>query len=453
MMFNMILRRLCLALTVLTSVSAFAQIERGAPLARKAALGVQMAAASADRAKQLKVAEGSVEVTRVLPGLTGESLHLLAGDVVLSFNGTPIKAPADLAGQMRTVSGGQSIKLVIVRDGKETTLEGKAVEKPKQKGDGITVEYDQVVSLGKRIRVIETHPQGPGPFPTIFWIGGIGAYSLDGEYPGIAYGNIMGPLSKEYAIVRIDKPGQGDSEGPAYTDLMFDTELDAYIQAVKLTKTLSFVDKNKIAIVGHSMGGVFGPLVAQQEPVAGIAACATIFKTWNEYMLENTRRQSALGGASPENVDQEMVTLAAVCHHIFYEGLSPKETIEKYPALKDAVNAMVPDGKTYSGVGLPFFQQLAKKNLPAAWAKIDAKVAAIWGENDFISTRSDHEFIAEMMNKKHPGSAEFIMIPHSDHGFSNTDSMLDSMQKWGRGGQFNPNIIEILKGWLKKSIG
>ncbi len=446
-------RFVCLALAMSLGISTFAQVERGPLLPRKATLGAQLSSTNDVRSKQLGVPLNSVEIARVIPGTTAEALKLQTGDIVLSINGKKVTTVPDFTGQLRNVLGGSTVKLSVLRSGAKLDLSGVAIERPRQKGDGIVVQYDQVMSQGKRIRVIETHPKGDGPFPTIFWIGGIGAYSLDGEYPGIAYGNIMGPLSKEYAIVRIDKPGQGDSEGPVYTELGFDTELDAYLQAVRLTKTLNFVDKNRIAIVGHSMGGVFGPLVAAQEPVAAIAACATISKTWNEYMLENTRRQSLLAGAAPEAVDQEMVGLSALCHHLFYEQMKPADIAKKYPALKAQLNGMIPDGKTYSGVGIQFFQTLAKKNLPAAWAKIDAKVAAIWGENDFISTRSDHEFIAEMVNKKHPGSAEFILVPHSDHGFSNTDSFADSLQKWGRGGQFNPNIIEILGGWLKKSIG
>lgn len=441
-----------MALCLVSSV-ALAQVERGPLLPRKATLGAQLGPTNDARSKQLGVPVNSVEIVRVIPGTTAEVIKLKAGDVVLEMDGTKIKSVTDVTTKMREVEGGKPFKVVVNRDGTRITLEGNAVERPRQKGDGLIVEYDQVMSQGKRIRVIKTHPKGSGPFSTIFWIGGIGAYSLDGEYPGIAYGNIMGPLSKEYAIVRIDKPGQGDSEGPQYTDLLFDTELDAYLQALRLTKTLNYVDKNRIAIVGHSMGGAFGPLVASQEPVAAVAAIGSMSKTWNEYMLENTRRQSLLGGASADAVDQELVGLSAVCHHLFFEGMKPADIIRKYPDLKNQVNGMIPDGKTYSGVGIQFFQQLAKKNLPAAWLKTNAKVAAIWGENDFISTRADHEFIAEMMNKKKAGSAEFIMVPHSDHGFSDTTSMLDSMQKWGRGGKFNPNIIEILGGWLKRALG
>jgi hypothetical protein len=433
---------------------SFGQFEHGPQLPRKALLGAQLTPLTAEKAKLQKLTEGAVEVTRIIPGTTAEAMKLLVGDIIVSLNGKKTPTVPEFMGSMRNIYGNQSVSVKVLRAGKSLDLNGISVEKPKQKGDGFTVEYTQVMSLGKRIRVVATHPIGTGPFPTIFMIGGIGSYSLDGEYNAVPYGNILSQFAKTYTIIRTEKPGQGDSDGPIYTDLLFDAELDAYIQSLRMVKALPYVDKNRIAIFGHSMGGVFGPLVAQVEPVAGIAASATISKTWMEYMLENTRRQALLSGGAAQDVDQSLISTEAACHALFVEGLSPREAIRKHPELKSAVNGMVPDGKTYSGVGIQFFQQLAKKNLPAAWAKSNAKAIALWGENDFISTRYDHELIAEMMNKLHPGSAEFMLVPQSDHGFLKTNSMQESKQKWGRGGApFNPNIIEILRTWFKKTIG
>ena len=451
----MIIRPGCLLLIAISlSVQAEAQVEQGPLLPRKASLGAQLAPVSAERGKSLKLGPALIEVIRVIPGTTAEALRLLPGDIILSVNGVKTPTVPEVTARMRSIVGNQKISVKIIRDGKNLELIGVSIEKPKQKGDGFTVEYSQVMSQGKRIRVIATHPNGPGPFPTIFMIGGIGSYSLDGEYSAISYGNILSQFAKDYAIIRTDKPGQGDSEGPPYAELLFDTELDAYVQSLRLTKSFPFVDKNRIAIFGHSMGGVFGPLVAQSEKVAGLAVSGTISKTWAEYVLENTRRQSFWSGAKPEDVDKEISELAAVAQHLFYEDMSPKEIIKKYPKLKEAVNAQIPDGKTYSGVGLGFWQQLAKKNMPAAWLKTNTKVLALWGSTDFISTQWDHEYIVEILNQKTPNSAEYVLVPNSDHGFSNTATMKESMEKWGTGkAKFNPNIVEILKDWLKKTIG
>lgn len=430
-----------------------AQVSRGEPLPRRGSLGLQLGVATADEAKLIN-RQSAVKILGVLPNLTGSILGAKEGDLVDKLNGTPVSSVADVSKAMTGRFAGTDLKLEIYRNGSPVSLRGKIKERPKQKADGFEVVYDQVVSLGKRIRVIATHPTGPGPFPTVILIGGIGAYSVDGDFSSTVYGNVLDPLAKAgYATVRIDKPGQGDSEGPAYTELLFDVELDAYVQGIRLAKTFAFVNPNKIAIFGQSMGGCFGPLAALQEPVAGVAVSGTVAKTWVEYQLENTRRQSLLAGAKPAEVEEEIKALGAISNYLFYEGLSIAQIIEKHPELAEMTRGMSPDGKTYSGVGIPFFQQLAKKNLPEAWSKIDSKVIALYCENDFLSGQPDHEYIAQIVNGHKQGNGTFKLLPNTDHGFYQTSSPTDSMMKWGKpGSKFNPNIVTALKEWLDKVL-
>lgn len=422
-------------------------------LPRRGALGLQMAPLSADEAKSLGLKAG-VKASTILPGLTAEALKLAPNDVLISLNRKAISTTADVTGVLRTMRAGENLIAVVNRGGKTVTLQAALVEKPKQKGEGIDVVYTHVVSKGNRIRVIATHPKGAGPFPTLFVIGGIGSYSMDGEFRSVPYGNILEPISKAgYAIVRTEKPGQGDSDGPAYTDLLFNDELDAYIQSLRMVKTLPFVDKSNIAIFGHSMGGAFGPLVGAAEQVKGIASCATMYKSWIEYNLENERRQMALAGATGPEIDAHQVQLSQILHYTYNDQLLPAQIIKKNPKLKAAVTDTFPDGKTYSGVGLKFFQQLSLKNLPEAWAKTNCNVLSLWGEYDFISTGWDQEEIANCVNAVKPGFGEFRLLKNADHGFFNTTSFKDSMTKWGKPGNVhNPEVTSVLLEWLGRVL-
>ena len=398
--------------------------------------------------------KSGVKAAAVLPGLTAESLRVSPNDILLSVNKKPISVSADVSAALRTMRAGETITIVVRRDTKTVTLTAKLIEKPKQKPDGFDVVYTHVVSNGNRIRVIATHPKGSGPFPTLFMIGGIGSYSMDGEFKAIPYGNILEPISKAgYAVIRTEKPGQGDSDGPSYTDLLFNDELDAYIQSLRMVKNLPFVDKRKIAIFGHSMGGAFGPLVGAAEPVTGIASCATMYKTWIEYNLENERRQMALSGASGPEIDAHQIELGKILHFTYNEQLLPSQIIKKQPALKAAVTNTFPDGKTYSGVGIRFFQQLSQKNLPEAWAKTNCHVLSLWGEYDFISTGWDQEEIARCVNAVKPGYGEFKLLKNADHGFIQTTSFSDSMTKWGKpGNAHNPEVTSVLLEWLGRIL-
>lgn len=427
---------------------AQAQIQRGEPLKRGGFLGVQSAPDEGGK---------GAKVVRLIPGGTGEDLKLLVGDVIEKVNGASVATPQQLALSVRGLRAGDALNVSVLRDGKPTTLSGKLAGRPMQTETDLEVIYDQVVSKGNRIRVIITKPKGSGPFPTFFYIGGIGAYSLDGAFSALhpAMGGVLGAVAKAgYVTVRIDKPGQGDSEGPVYKDLAFGDEQDAYLQALRLAKSLPYVAKDRIAIFGHSMGGTFGPLVAEVEPVKALIVTGTLYKTFGEYMLENTRRQAELGGASGDDVDRSGRDTFKATHYLFNEGLSPKEMVQKHPEMAAWLRENSPDGETYSGVGFPFFRELSQINLGKSWANQSADVLAIYCANDFLSGQSDHESIAAAANKHRAESGEFKLLTDADHLFKKTTSMLDSMQKWSQpGGEFNSAIVDTLLEYLKRKLG
>src|SRR5262249_40470487 len=149
-----------------------------------------------------------------------------------------------------------------------------------------------------------------------------------------------------------------------------------------------------VLIFGHSMGGVWGPLLGAEGGVKGIAAYGTIGRTWLEYVLENTRRQEDLAGEDPATVDLHLRQEAAIQSLLLLDKMTADEVVAKHPELRDRLFGVWTDGRSLGGRNLDFFRQLAAKNLAEAWGKFDGRALAIWGEADFVSGRSDHELIA-----------------------------------------------------------
>lgn len=204
------MQRIFLAVLLLAATLGFSQ-----PLPRKAVFGAQLLAPTAEQRTAAGIKEGEgVALGNIIANLSAAQAGLQTGDILISVDGTAVATPQDVVRAFRLKNGGETTKLVYVRAGKREEKTITMVERPKQKPDGFDVIYDQVESLGKRIRVIITKPQTSGKHAAVMLIGGIGAYSVDGDFPGVAYGNIMGPIAKAgYVTVRIDKPGLGDSEG------------------------------------------------------------------------------------------------------------------------------------------------------------------------------------------------------------------------------------------------
>jgi pimeloyl-ACP methyl ester carboxylesterase len=110
------------------------------------------------------------------------------------------------------------------------------------------------------------------PAPAVLFLQGGGCSSIDVPW---AVGT-PGPLTLLHAIAsrgfvttRVDKPGTGDSERPPCPETGFREELAGYQAALRALLADPAVDRNRVFLIGLSLGGFFAPLLAREMPVAG----------------------------------------------------------------------------------------------------------------------------------------------------------------------------------------
>lgn len=439
-----------LALTLfILAVSSFAQA-----LPRRSFFGIAGGPITPEMRTERKLpATGGILVASVVPNSSASAAKLQPGDVLLAINGTALENGQVFGALVNQNLPGAKVKVKINRAGKEMDVDMTMVPKPSDKGENYEVIYDHVVSKGARLRTFVSKPTHvTGKRPVLFLIQGIGQFSHDSPLSGpSSYSQIRKAFNdKGFVTLAVDKPGIGDSEGKPFNQITWDEDLDAFRQAINSLKKYDFVDLNNVFIFGHSMGGCEGPIIATEFPVKGIAVYGTVTRTWHEYMLENLRRQAPLAGTSHGQVDASMRGLVAALHLIFDEGLEPAEAKTKHPKWATAIDNFSPDGKTMSGMPLTFWRGCFAENFSTYWEKVNCHVASMFGENEFIASHPDHPLIPEIVNKKNPGKAKYILVPNSDHGFYKTTSMADSFRVWqpGQPKEFNPVIIEILTKWV-----
>lgn len=320
-------------------------------------------------------------------------------------------------------------------------------------GENHDVLYDSVASRGGRLRTIVTRPKAAGAHPALMIIQGLGGFSVE-SLPGQRgyYADFVDDFAaRGYVTFRVEKAGQGDSEGGPTRDVDFETELDGYRQALKALKSYDFVDKDNIVIFGHSMGGMMGPVLAAESPVRGVAVYGTASKTWGEYLLENTRRQLALAGTPAGEIDAAMRQEAAINQAIYADGRTPEDLAAARPDLAPRVNGMFAEGKYYAGRHYVFFRQLAATNLADAWERFDGHALAVWGKSDFVSAEADHALIARIVDQARPGHGRFLAMDGIDHGFLRRATPEDSFAGSGPG-EFDPAIVATLRDWAARII-
>ncbi len=399
-------------------------------------------------------AERGVRVGEVFPDSSAQAAGLLPEDVLLQFNGQPVEGPGRLAAVVQGVGrmrGGNTFDTVVLRSGGEKSLPVTLKELPRESSPDFDTVYDAVNVDGVLHRVILTMPRGDGPHPAMFFIQGVSCGSVEFPLqPQETIRQLIDGVTREgFATLRVEKSGCGDSQGTPCEEIDLQTEMKAYRAGLDYALARDGIDAKKVYLFGHSMGGVFAPLLAAERPVAGVIVYGTIGAPLAQYFLDNDKRQLPMMGYTGVALERQIELAAEFARLFVDERLSPTQVLEQKPELRGLVRARGGDDGTHIfGRHYSFWHQLADLNLPSPWTKVNAPVLALWGTSDFPATRADHPLIVDTVNAQHPGIAEFREVGGTGHGFEISPSMADSMRN-GIQGEFNPIVAETCVAWMK----
>lgn len=434
---------LALSLLALTS---FAQA-----LPRRGTLGVALRAVPADVQTKYNLRPQSAVLVAAGPDHTFPG-DLKEGDILTEIDGKTWTTFGEMNDIIRDLKVGVTVTLTGLADGKPVKRRLALIERPRDKGDKYDVVYDSVVSNGHRIRTIISKPKSPGRHPVLFWIQGINTGSVDLPLTSTNSNTvILKTFADEgWVTVRVEKPGVGDSEGGPAIKVGFDEEVDIYRQALKSLDGYDYMDRSKVYIFGHSMGGCHAPILAAEIPVKGIITYGTVSDSWLEWEIKAARWQSLLAGGDPVAVDKQVRQIVTFYDELFTQKKTIAEIKKAHPDLAALADDQSPDGETLAPRSIRYMQELNDHNFSHHWDNIgNAKVLALFGANDYISLEADQTQIPFIVNRKHPGNASFQKLAGCDHLFFQTTSFQDSMKKINEGGgQFNPDVTKAIQTWI-----
>ena len=329
----------------------------------------------------------------------------------------------------------------------------RAGNRPLESLPGVETEYaDFRGADGVRLRTIVTRPQGArGRLPAVLFVQWLSCDSIEVKSDARdGWSAMLRQLISGSALLwqRVDKAGVGDSQGPACSDLDYETELAHHRAALRQLLSRPDVDPERVVIFGASMGSNFAPLIAADQNLAGVVVWGGGATTWYERMLRFERNALELGDADPASLAAEMSARAAYFTGYLLQGRSPAAIASRGPELGNVWSRIVgTSGDTHYGRPVEFHQQAQRQNWAGAWARVRSPVLVLYGEFDWYESRDAAALIADIVNRKHPGAATLRVVPGLDHHFMRYATRRDAFKESGGIVAADP-VVEAILAWL-----
>lgn len=432
-------------LAVLLLFTAHSIISEAQELSRRSFLGIRMENVTSDlqRVMELKDSSG-VLISEVIPGSTAETAGFQQGDILLRINNLPTNDLQGVVAYVGSQKSNSSFTYELVR--KRKIIKGKAVFKPypAETYNDLDIVYTHAKTDAGLQRVIITRQKNKTNQPLIFFIGGIGCYSLDMPFDtGRSEIQLLNKLARAgYTTIRLEKPGMGDGAGfsTPCNEISFAGEVESYAAAINEIKRRKEFTSNKTYLIGHSMGGVMAPLVAGKTTVNGIIAYGTIGSNFIEYLGKTRRTIGEAYSWPPDETDSFVRDCYECAGYYFVEKMTTAEATMKKPICSEHLPVFDLRSRTYN-------DELYALNIPAAWKKYNGKALLAWGGSDYIAAKEDHEIITKAINYYHKGNASFVQVENADHGMNYATSFQEAQTNPGR---YNPIVGNIFLDWLMK---
>jgi pimeloyl-ACP methyl ester carboxylesterase len=331
------------------------------------------------------------------------------------------------------------------------------------------VEYenaDHSIHFGATL----TYPDGGGSFPAVILITGSGLQDRD-ETIGLhkPFAVIAHYLTqKGIAVLRIDDRGIGKSTGDTKNATSADFAKDVETSLAYL-KTRAEIDVEKIGLVGHSEGGMIGPLVASRHPeIAFVVMLAGPGIPIQELMAEQSAATLRTVGISqeaiqaympfyrklseviPRSPSAEEARKSAWVEFQKWQNATPKELIAATTGTTDSASAQKFVGHFTDQLYSPWFRYFMQYNPQPTLRELHCPVLALNGEKDVqVIAKSNLEGIRLSLKKNKKTSIQEL---------TGLNHLFQTCMTCGVGEYFtleetfSPTALALMGNWIKEVV-
>lgn len=384
------------------------------------------------------------------------SFSLLGG--VSKFAGTLSDDQKQLTGKFTTTANGNVAEVTLTRAAAVTDSSPARPQTPKGPFPYRVeaVAFDNPAWPGVHLAGTLTLPPGKGPFPAAVMITGSGGQDRDetilGHHP---FAVIADHLTRHgIAVLRFDDRGVAKSTGNYASATSADLATDANAAAAYLM-TRNDIRRQAIGFVGHSEGGMIGPIAAVANPqIAFVIMLAGPGTHLDQLMLSQQRLIGATMGASEAQLDRQEPVMAAMFKAIATasdptSGREAARAVLTDDALtKLGLPANFDKDSIVNQLSGPWYQYFLKYDPAPVLAKLKMPILAMGGSLDLQVPAKDNLAAIAAATKGNP-DVTIVELPGLNHLFQHATT--GGVGEYARIEEtFAPEALDLMTTWLRK---
>lgn len=283
-----------------------------------------------------------------------------------------------------------------------------------------------------RLPATLTIPKTGMPCPAVILVHGSGPQDRDETIgPNKPFRDLAwGLASKGIAVLRYEKRTKHYGEKSLIDGFSVNEEvIEDAINGIELLSQREEIDKTKIYLLGHSLGGMLAPRIAlQTKRLSGIIILAGTVRDLLDLILRQTRYLASLDGNIDENEEKEIKAIE-----------NETERIRSLKIGKDEVILGAPGS---------YWLDLINYNPIESIRTIDLPVLILQGDRDYQVTVKDFKLWKEELKDK--ANITFKLYRGLNHLFIYGEG-ISTPEEYYKPGNVSQEVIDDIVNWIRSN--